>query len=60
MFCYTTEGSGSTIRRLSTKHSGIVLVDKMSNERLPIENITLSYMSLAKRSNHPSAESKRT
>lgn len=48
------------IRRLSTKHSGIVLVDKLSNEWLPIENINLSHMSLAKRSNHPSVESKRT
>ena len=27
------------IRRLRTKHSGIVLVDKLSNEWLPIENI---------------------
>ena len=48
------------IRRLSTKHSGIVLVDKLSNEWLQIENINLSYMSLAKQSNHPSVESKRT
>ena len=50
------------IRRLSTKHSGIVLVDKLklNNEWLPIENVNLSYMSLAKRSNHPSVESERT
>jgi len=48
------------IRRLNTKNSGIVLVDKLSNEWLPIQNINLSYMSLAKRSNHPSVESKGT
>ena len=47
MFCYTTEGSGSTIRRLSTKHSGIVLVDELSNEWLPMENRNFSYLRLA-------------
>ena len=48
------------IRTLSIKHSGIVLVDMLRNEWLQIENINLSYISLAKRSIHPSVESERT